>query len=69
MSSASRSCPAASSAEVGSSRSQIGRGTAISRASESRRRWPGRQVGGGQVREASKPDAREGSSAPRLAPR
>ena len=40
MSSASRSCPAASSAEVGSSNSQIGRGTAIRRASESRRRWP-----------------------------
>ena len=38
--SASISWPAASSAEVGSSSSQIGRGTAISRASESRRRCP-----------------------------
>ena len=40
ISSASIACAAASSAEVGSSSSQSGRSTAISRAIESRRRWP-----------------------------
>ena len=40
ISSVSRSRPAASSADVGSSRSQIGREMAISRASESRRLCP-----------------------------
>ena len=37
---ASRAWAEVSSAEVGSSSSQIGRLTAISRAIESRRRWP-----------------------------
>src|ERR1043166_9614581 len=40
MSSVNRSWPASSSAEAGSSSSQIDRGTATRRASDSRRRWP-----------------------------
>ena len=54
---ANRSCPAASSAEVGSSSSQTGRRTASSRAIESRRRWPADRYAAGRCAAWSSPTA------------
>ena len=49
MSSASRFCDGASSADAGSSSSQIGRGTAISRAIDNRRRCPANRYAAGKA--------------------